>query len=108
MRSARLEDRYACAPTRALGAVDADDERSGLEDTTLPMPLFAGARLSWLDGASRRRGHPTRRFQDGSESGTEYTLGPMAGGYLRGDHESEPHSRTGGFHDHASTNPSRD
>jgi hypothetical protein len=31
---------------------------------------------------------PTRRFQDGSVSGTEYTLGPMAGGYLRVDHES--------------------
>jgi hypothetical protein len=52
------------------------------------MPLFAGTRLYWPDGASQRRGHPTRRFQDGSVSGTEYTLGPMAGGYLRVDHES--------------------
>ena len=56
--------------------------------TTLPTPLSAGTRLYWPDGASRRRPHPTQRFQDGSVSGTEYTLGPMAGGYLRGEHES--------------------
>jgi hypothetical protein len=50
--------------------------------------LFAGTRLYWPDAASQRGGHPTRRSQDGSVSGTEYTLGPMAGGYLRVDHES--------------------
>jgi hypothetical protein len=38
----RLEDRYGCTPTRALGGVDTDDERSGLEDYDA---LFAGARL---------------------------------------------------------------
>jgi hypothetical protein len=52
------------------------------------MRLFAGTRLYRPDGASRRRGHPTRRFQDGSVSGIEYTLGPMAGGYLRVEYES--------------------